>query len=99
MLREGNEEIRIGGRIDRIDVTAGEVESSPRFAIVDYKTGSHPSAMPPAYVTQMALYRAMIGQLYPGRKVEAALLFTASATLHSLPGPMLDAALEALTDS
>jgi ATP-dependent helicase/nuclease subunit A len=89
---KGRERI-ISGKIDRIAV------EEKRVLIVDYKTGSHPSAMPQSYVTQMALYRAMIGQLYPGRKVEAALLFTASATLHSLPGPMLDAALEALTDS
>jgi ATP-dependent helicase/nuclease subunit A len=89
---KGQERI-ISGKIDRIAV------EEKRVLIVDYKTGSHPSAIPPAYVTQMALYCALIGQIYPGRQVEAALLFTASATLHSLPGAMLDAALEALTDS
>jgi ATP-dependent helicase/nuclease subunit A len=88
----GQERI-ISGKIDRIAV------EEKRVLIVDYKTGSHPSAIPPAYVTQMALYCALIGQIYPGRQVEAALLFTASATPHSLPGAMLDAALEALTDS
>jgi ATP-dependent helicase/nuclease subunit A len=89
---KGQERI-ISGKIDRIAV--GE----DRVLLVDYKSGSHPSAIPPAHVIQMALYRALVQKLYPGRAVEAALLFTASATLHSLPGPMLDQALEALTDS
>jgi ATP-dependent helicase/nuclease subunit A len=89
---KGQERI-ISGKIDRIAV------DERRVLIVDYKTGNLPSAMPPAYVTQMALYRALVQRLYPGRDVEAALLFTASATLHSLQGPMLDQALDALTDS
>ena len=89
---KGQERI-ISGKIDRIAVDGN------RVLLVDYKTGGHPSAIPPAYLAQMALYRALVRQLYPGREVEAALLFTASATLHSLAGPMLDAALEALTDS
>jgi ATP-dependent helicase/nuclease subunit A len=83
----------ISGKIDRIAV--GE----KRVLLVDYKTGSLPAAIPAAYVTQMALYRALVQKLYPGRAVDAALLFTASATLHSLQGSMLDQALEALTDS
>jgi ATP-dependent helicase/nuclease subunit A len=89
---KGQERI-ISGKIDRIAV------DEKRALLVDYKTGGHPSAIPPAYLTQMALYRALVQKLYPGRNVEAALLFTASATLHSLPGPMLSQALEALTDS
>ena len=92
-LRINGQERIISGKIDRIAV------AEQRVLIVDYKTGGHPSAIPAAYVTQMALYRAMLGNLYPGRDIAAALLFTASATLHSLPGAMLDAALEALTDS
>jgi ATP-dependent helicase/nuclease subunit A len=89
---KGQERI-ISGKIDRIAV------DETRVLIVDYKTGSWPTSVPPAYVTQMALYRALVQKLYPGRDVEAALLFTASATLHSLQGSMLDQALEALTDS
>ena len=89
---KGQERI-ISGKIDRI------VVEDRRVLIVDYKTGAYPSAIPSAYVAQMALYRALVRTLYPGRAVDAALLFTASATLHSLPGAMLDAALEALTDS
>ncbi len=89
---KGQERI-ISGKIDRIAV--GE----KRVLLVDYKTGGHPAAIPPAYVTQMALYRALVQKLYPVCDVKAALLFTASATLHSLQDPMLDQALEALTDS
>jgi ATP-dependent helicase/nuclease subunit A len=83
----------ISGKIDRIAV------DERRVLIVDYKSGNLPSVMPPAYVTQMALYRALVQRLYSGRDVEAALLFTASATLHSLAAAMLDQALDALTES
>ena len=89
---KGQERI-ISGKIDRIAV------EDRRVIIIDYKTGAYPSAIPATYVAQMALYRALVRKLYPARNVEAALLFTSSATLHSLPGAMLDVALEALTDS
>ena len=92
LMVKGQERI-ISGKIDRIAVGPEKV------LLIDYKTGGHPSVVPPSYVTQMALYRALVQRLYPGRAVEAALLFTASATLHSLGRPILDAALEALTDS
>jgi ATP-dependent helicase/DNAse subunit B len=38
LLRDGDEEIRIGGRIDRIDLVADEA-NAVRFGVVDYKTG------------------------------------------------------------
>ena len=93
LLIRGEERV-ISGKIDRIAVSADEV------LLIDYKTNAMPpDVIPPTYAAQMALYRALIQPLFPSRKVSAALLFTETATLHSLPGPMLDAALEALTDS
>jgi ATP-dependent helicase/nuclease subunit A len=93
-LRIRGEERVISGKIDRIAVSADEV------LLIDYKTNAlPPDVIPQTYAAQMALYRALVQPLYPGRKVSAALLFTETATLRSLDPAMLDAALEALTDS
>ena len=85
----------VSGKIDRLAVTAEEV------MIVDYKTNRPPPAqlseVPPAYLLQLALYRALLQPLYPGRKVTAALLFTESPRLIALPDAALDGALARLT--
>jgi ATP-dependent helicase/nuclease subunit A len=65
--------------------------------IVDFKTNHEPprsvAAVPPAYVRQLALYRAVLGQLYPGRAIRAALLWTETAELMELSASALDAEL------
>ncbi len=72
-------------------VTPGEV------LIIDFKTNHAPPALaaeaPAAYVRQLALYRAVLGKLYPGRPVRAALLWTETAELMEISAPALDAAL------
>jgi ATP-dependent helicase/nuclease subunit A len=64
--------------------------------VVDYKTNRPaPKAfgeVPDAYVSQLALYRLLLGRLYPGRTIAAALLWTDRAALMELPAGMLDAA-------
>ena len=85
----------VSGKIDRLAVTAEEV------MIVDYKTNRPApvqfSDVPPAYVLQLALYRALLQPLYPARKVAAALLFTETPHLIALPDAALDDALARLT--
>ncbi len=85
----------VSGKIDRLAVTPGEV------LIVDYKTNRPPvrdlADVPPGYVAQMALYRALLAPLYPGHRVGAALLFTEGPHLVPLPGEVMDAALAQLT--
>ncbi len=85
----------VSGKIDRLAVTEREV------LIVDYKTNRPPPAtlaeLPLAYVLQLALYRALLGPLYPGRTVRAALLFTEVPKLMTLPDGILDDALARLT--
>ena len=53
----------VSGQIDRLVVTPDAV------LIVDFKTNHAPPAnaadAPPAYVRQLALYRAVLGRLYP----------------------------------
>ncbi|WP_256752556.1 double-strand break repair helicase AddA [Mesorhizobium sp. Mes31] len=85
----------ISGKIDRLAVTSDTV------SIVDYKTNRPAPAflaeVPPAYLLQLALYRALLQPLYPGRAVRAALLFTEAPRLIELPAGAMDAALARLT--
>ncbi|MBZ9816081.1 double-strand break repair helicase AddA [Mesorhizobium sp. CA7] len=85
----------ISGKIDRLAVTPEKV------SIIDYKTNrpapGNLAEVPPAYVLQLALYRALLQPLYPGREVTAALLFTEAPRLIELPAPAMDDALARLT--
>jgi len=84
----------VSGKIDRVAVTEREV------LIVDFKTNRPaPEALedvPPAYVAQLALYRALLQPLYPGKAVNALLLFTEGPHAIPLPGDLLDRALAEL---
>ncbi len=79
--------------MDRLIATEGAV------FVVDYKTDSLVQTglddVPPAYIAQLALYRAVLMRIYPGKKVRAALIFTAGPLLLEIPASTLDAALEA----
>ncbi|HEV2954698.1 MAG TPA: double-strand break repair helicase AddA [Xanthobacteraceae bacterium] len=84
----------VSGQIDRLAVTAEAI------LIADYKT-DRPAPrsladVPPAYVTQLALYRAVLRQLYGDREVRAALVWTEVPDLIELPAEALEAALDAL---
>ncbi|TGS00311.1 double-strand break repair helicase AddA, partial [Mesorhizobium sp. M2E.F.Ca.ET.209.01.1.1] len=85
----------ISGKIDRLAVTPDTV------SIVDYKTNRPAPAslaeVPPAYLLQLALYRALLQPLYPGREIKAALLFTEAPSLIELPARAMDDALARLT--
>jgi ATP-dependent helicase/nuclease subunit A len=84
----------VSGQIDRLVVTENEV------LIVDFKTNRSPPASaadaPPAYVRQLALYRAMLKKLYPQHAVRAALLWTESTELMEISSPALDAELSSI---
>ena len=89
-LPHGNRAL-VSGQIDRLVVTPDEV------LIVDFKTNHAPpttaAGAPPAYVRQLALYRAVLRKLYPQAGVRAALLWTETADLMEISAPALDAAL------
>jgi ATP-dependent helicase/nuclease subunit A len=86
------EPILIAGQVDRLIVTDEAV------LVVDYKTDSLvPGGVddaPPAYIAQLALYRAVLMRIYPGKNVRAALIFTAGPQLLEIPASTLDGALE-----
>ncbi|HUF55595.1 MAG TPA: PD-(D/E)XK nuclease family protein, partial [Thermohalobaculum sp.] len=73
------------GRIDRLVLRPAEV------LVVDYKTDAAPPVRaeeaPAAYLAQLGAYRAGLAALYPGRRVTAAILWTASPSLMPLPEP------------
>jgi ATP-dependent helicase/nuclease subunit A len=89
--RPGRPPALVSGQIDRLVVTPDEV------LIVDYKTNHGPprsvAQAPPAYVRQLALYRAVLAKLYPRRPVRAALLWTETLEMMEVSAPALDAQL------
>jgi ATP-dependent helicase/nuclease subunit A len=86
--------VLVSGQIDRLVVTPDAV------LIVDYKTSHAPpksaAAAPPAYVRQLALYRAVLARLYPELPVRAALLWTETPEMMEISAEGLDAGLEAI---
>ncbi len=96
-VRVRGETRMVSGKIDRI-----AVEES-RILLVDFKTDYAPAHsladVPASYLTQMALYRAILQPLYPDKVIECALLYTGGAKLVALPSERMDAALEALANS
>jgi ATP-dependent helicase/nuclease subunit A len=80
----------VRGRIDRLAV------GPKRILCVDYKTG-RPRALPDkAMLFQLALYRALLMQIYPGRRIDAGILWTSLPKLRIIPAETLDAALPAI---
>ena len=72
----------IAGQIDRLCVGADEV------IVLDYKS-DRPAprdigAVPPAYLRQMAAYRALLRRIYPNRHVRCLLLWTEEPRLMEL---------------
>jgi ATP-dependent helicase/nuclease subunit A len=68
--------------------------------IADYKSDrvipDQADGIPEYYLTQLALYRAVLRKLYPNHRVRAALVFTAGPALIEIPEPMLDLAMSRL---
>ncbi len=79
--------VTIAGRIDRLVVTPAAV------LVVDYKSDAAAPAtaagVPAAYLTQLGLYALVATQLFPGRPVRAAILWTGLESLMNLPADRL----------
>ena len=90
--RNGADPIPVPGLVDRLAVAGDTV------LIVDYKTDRlMPNRLDEVerYVTQLALYRAVLARVFPGKTVRAALLFTIGPKLMEVPGAVMDKALAA----
>ena len=72
--------IDVVGRIDRIGVATDEA------LIADFKTGvpCAPADVPQSYLAQMALYRAALAPLWPGRRLRMLLVWTAEPSVVTL---------------
>ncbi len=89
--------LAVSGRIDRL-----LVEPS-RVLVADFKT-NRPSPdliedVADAYVVQMAIYAAVLREVFPGRAVEAALIWTDGPKLMPVPEKLMAQALQALPRS
>jgi len=80
--------VRLSGQIDRLCITDDSVW------IVDYKSNRPPpktaTEIAPLYVRQMAAYRALARELYPGKKIYTALLWTDGPHMMVIPDALLD---------
>ncbi|CAN5638315.1 double-strand break repair helicase AddA [soil metagenome] len=75
--------LAISGRIDRLVVL------EDRVLVADFKT-NRPSPdriedADPAYLRQMAIYAAVLADIFPGRAIEAALVWTDGPKLMAIP--------------
>ncbi len=82
---------RIGGVIDLLDLSAD------RVLAVDFKSNSavptQEKDVPEGILRQMGAYAAALAQVFPGQRVETAILWTATATLMPLSADNVAAAL------
>ncbi len=78
----------VSGQVDRLLIT------DEAILFVDYKTNRPPpealEGVPEGYGRQLALYAALLRQVYPNRTVRAALLWTDGPRLMELPENWLD---------
>lgn len=86
--------LAVSGRVDRL------VVGEDRVLVVDYKT-NRPSPdriedADPAYLAQMAVYAAVLREVFPGRVVEAALVWTDGPKLMPVPEKVMAEALARL---
>lgn len=85
----------ISGQIDRLAATPDEV------VMVDFKTAANPprnaADIPHATLAQIAIYRALLAQIYPGRTIRALLVYTATLGVLEPPPDRLDAILAELS--
>jgi ATP-dependent helicase/nuclease subunit A len=80
------------GRIDRVAIVEDGV------LIADFKSGApRGGATPASYVAQLALYRAALAPLYPGRRLRAFLVWLDQPDIVEIAPQALDAALARLS--
>ena len=89
--------VRLMGTIDRL------VVEPDRVLIVDYKSNAVvpdlPDAVPEGILRQLGAYAHLVGQIYPDRQVEVAVLWTRTPALMPLDPKIVRAALARATIS
>ncbi|WP_374425708.1 double-strand break repair helicase AddA [Paracoccus sp. (in: a-proteobacteria)] len=86
--------VPLSGQIDRL------VIAQDRVLAVDYKSNRDVPAraedVPLGILRQMAAYRAALRQLWPERRIEVAVLWTATRSIMGLPDAVLDGVMAGL---
>ena len=85
-----NDEDEIVGRVDRLAVMPEAI------LIADFKTGAPPAegGEPPLnYVQQLAAYSDVLARVYPGKAMQALLVWTAGPAIHKIEQAALESAL------
>lgn len=81
----------VSGQIDRL------VVSDEAIVFADFKTSARPpadlAAIPEAHVAQLAVYAALLTDIFPGRSLKALLVYTAGPRVLEVPEDVLTAAL------
>jgi ATP-dependent helicase/nuclease subunit A len=76
--------------VDRLAVTAQAVW------LADYKSDRAPPAthdgIPEKYTGQLAAYRSILRQIYPGHEIRTLLIWTETGAVMDVPAEMLEAA-------
>lgn len=85
------------GTIDRL------LFRTDHILAIDYKSNATPprvpADVPEGLLRQMGAYASALKQIYPGQRIETAILWTANATLMPLPDQLIEAALARATTS
>jgi ATP-dependent helicase/nuclease subunit A len=84
----------VGGQV--IAGTADRLLIEPsRVLVADFKTARRPPVsldqIPLSTLRQMSAYAAALGAIYPGRTIEAAVLYTQTPLLIAIPAELLEA--------
>ncbi|MDP1630517.1 MAG: double-strand break repair helicase AddA [Caulobacter sp.] len=83
--------LAVSGRVDRLLV------APDRVLVIDFKTNRPAPARIEdadfAYRIQMSIYAAVLAEIFPGRRIEAALVWTDGPRLMPVPENMIDATL------
>jgi len=94
IIESKNRPLLISGQIDRLIVMQNKIH------VLDYKSNQSvpttPQNAPAEYITQLALYREMVRQIYPEKHVECSLLWTQTPEIMQIRDEMLDEALLAI---
>jgi ATP-dependent helicase/nuclease subunit A len=86
----GHAPLPFAGRIDRIAI------GDEGVLIADFKSGAPRRAAPFHYLAQLALYRAALAPLYPGRPLRAFLVWLDNPDIEEIESRALDEALAKL---
>jgi len=84
-------DVGVAGQIDRLYVDEDQI------ILADFKTGQRPDGPPPhGYVEQLALYDALLGQIYPDRQITSWLIWTQTQFIENVTLAQRQQALQRL---